>query len=598
MGLVLGVPVLLLVAVEGGLRLLGYGYPTAFCLRWGKEYVDNARFVCQFYSRTTYKTNLRPTPFALPIEKPAGEVRIVVLGESAAAGAPDPAYSFGRILERMLCHQFPHQPIEVISAAMRGVNSHIILPAARDCLCLKPDLFIVYMGNNEAVGLHAPGPHSGRFTPYPRILRGVQRLRSTRLGELMEPVLRNFNREGTASTNQDSAFFQQHRIAADDRRRAAVYENFRLNLQDICRLARRAGAGVVLSTVAGNLKDCPPFGSLHRDQLSDAEKDRWDSAYSAGISAEAARQFEAAVSHYSAAAALDDHFADLHFCLGRCHYEMGAFDKAREEYIQARDWDALQFRADSRLNESIRQQVDHPVRPGLLLVDAERVFNDSELSEHRIPGQRLFYDHVHPTFDGAYLLARTMLPPVIQALTNKIGQLPASPAPLLSREECAQTLAFTRVNEAQISAAVIRLTALPPFTSQLEHDERQAAAKQRLKQRFGDMSQHDFDLATATSQAAIRQTPDDWELPYNFARTLLLPAHDYARAIVQFEAARRLLPHAVAIRLELSNALNAAGRKDEALAELSQALALEPRAGEIREAIAAVRSQRPNTATP
>src|SRR6266498_469264 len=105
-GLALGIPAVLLALVEGGLRLAGFGYPAAFCLQPSgtADYVENRKFVWQFYSP---KTNLRPNPFVVAADKPADTLRVVVLGESAAAGTPDPAYSFGRILERMLRHEPP-----------------------------------------------------------------------------------------------------------------------------------------------------------------------------------------------------------------------------------------------------------------------------------------------------------------------------------------------------------------------------------------------------------------------------------------------------------------------------------------------------------
>jgi len=148
-------PVIILLLAEGVLRLCRFGYPTSFCLEQKSTAVltENDKFLFRFYSP---KTNLRPIPFAVAANKPPDTVRIVILGESAAAGTPDPAYSFGRILERMLQDQFPNKRVEVVNAAMRGVNSHILLPAAFDCVRLQPDLFIVYMGNNEAVGFTRP----------------------------------------------------------------------------------------------------------------------------------------------------------------------------------------------------------------------------------------------------------------------------------------------------------------------------------------------------------------------------------------------------------------------------------------------------------
>jgi tetratricopeptide (TPR) repeat protein len=586
LGLVVLTPVFLLTALEYGLRLAGWGYPTTFCLRQGSVYTDNQRYVCQFYSRETRKTNLRPIPFEVAVDKPAGTLRVVVLGESAAYGAPEPAYSFARILERMLRHHYPQRQIEVINAAMRGVNSHIILPTAKDCLCLHPDLFIVYMGNNEAIGLHAPGPHSGRFTPYRRILRLVQWIRSTRLGELMEPSLRSFNREGAASEVQDNAFFQEHRLSADDPRRKAVYDNFQANLADICRLAEQAKVKLVLATVADNLKDCPPFGALHRTTLSAADQARWESDFGQGVRAEAAGEVALARTNFVAAASLDDHFSELDYRIARCDFALGQFEQARQEYLLARDWDALQFRTDSRQNQIIRAQAASQPPSAVVFADVEKAFNDSNLADEHIPGERLFYDHVHFTFEGAYLVARTLLPGVIQALD--LGQ--PSDATVLTREEVAQSLAFTKINAGQIAAAMLRLTARPPFTSQMEHDQRQAAASQKLQSEFGNLSNSDFDGGTATFKSAIAKAPQDWQLPYLYARTLLVPGRKFEEAIAQFETAERLLPHSVPIRLELSRALQSAGKPQEAIAQLKEVLLLEPDSDEARMGLAVLQN--------
>jgi len=572
LGLAMGVPLLLLALAEGGLRLVGYGYPTDFLLR-DKDapvYIENYRFLWQFYSR---KTNLRPNPFAVAIQKPTGAVRIVVLGESAAAGTPEPAYNFGRILGRMLRHEFPQKQIDVINAAMPGINSHIILPVAEDCLRLQPDLFVVYTGNNEAVGLYAPGPRSGWLTPHLHLLRALQWVRATRLGQLMEPWLVHLQSEAAPAEAQDENFFLEHRVAADDPRRAAVYNNFRANLVDICRAARKANTPVALMTVPVNLRDCPPFGSLHRAGLSKADEAAWQAQYDAGTEAEALGQYTNAIRKYTAAAALDDHFAELHYRLARCHDAIGEFDKTREEFIRARDWDALQFRTDSRIDAIIRQTASEFAKDGVRLVDTERAFAESEPAEHQAPGSRLFHDHVHLNFDGDYLLARTLLPAVLDALKPSLGT--AANPEILSEEACAARLAFTRINAIQIANQMARTMAFPPFTGQLEHAQRQKATEQRIAQLAGSVSAADFDALTATYQAAMRQYPEDWQLPFLFGRLLLLKK-DFAGAIEQFSAAKRLLPHYVPIRTALTSALSGAGRRGDALRELEEARALEP----------------------
>ena len=582
------VPVVCLGVLEIGLRLAGYGYPTSFWLLQGggQTCVENDKFLWQFYSP---KTLLAPNPFCLAFAKPTNTVRIFLLGESAAAGTPDPAYGFGRILERMLSDQFPQRRIELINAAMRGVNSHIILPVARDCARLEPDLFIVYMGNNEVVGLHAPGPRSGGLTRHLRLLRALQWLRSSRLGQLLTALGASWGRPAVSEEGQDAAFFREHRLAADDPRREAVSRAFRANLMDVCEAAQQAGAKVVLATVAVNLKDCPPLGSLHRRDLAAPELARWEAACQAGDEAEAKGQFDSALAHYQAAAAVDDHYADLHFRLARTYAALERWDKAREHFNLARDWDALQFRADRRLNGIVIELAKSGRGQGCHLVDAAKALADGNLSEHQLPGEKLFYDHVHFTFDGDYLMARALLPAVGEALRKRLGP-PATNAPLLSRDECAARLGYTRLGEAMIAGAMARLTAQPPFTEQLDHAQRQLRVGQMLTNRFGDLRQQDIDRAKESCLRAIHQAPADWRLTFNLGR-LLYKARDYPGAIGQFRRASEQLPHYLPIRLALSSALAGAGRFDEALALLAEARRLDPRSDQIRVVMAQLRAR-------
>ena len=55
-------------------------------------------------------------PMTIAATKPAGTYRIVILGESAAAGFPDLAFHFGRHLQAMLQDRYPKARFEVINA--------------------------------------------------------------------------------------------------------------------------------------------------------------------------------------------------------------------------------------------------------------------------------------------------------------------------------------------------------------------------------------------------------------------------------------------------------------------------------------------------
>ena len=97
-----------------------------------------------------------PIP-AILAAKPAGKVRIFVLGGSAAMGTPDPSFNFGQILGVMLREQYPGVQFEVVNGAMTAINSYVVREIARDCAAREPDLFVVYMGNNEVIGPYGPG---------------------------------------------------------------------------------------------------------------------------------------------------------------------------------------------------------------------------------------------------------------------------------------------------------------------------------------------------------------------------------------------------------------------------------------------------------
>jgi tetratricopeptide (TPR) repeat protein len=405
------VPLSVLTPAEVLLRLFGYGHPTSFFVKMhdGRSYTANRYFGLQFFSK---ETSTYPHPFVLTARKAPGTIRIFILGESAALGTPAPQFGFGRILEVMLRPQYPERRFEVINAAMRGVDSNIILPIAKECAQHDPDLFLVYMGNNEAVGRYAPDPESTNLRSNLRWLRMEQRLKRTRLCQWLESMARKIAPQSEKKI-QDMEFFRKHRLAADDPRRESVYRNFRENLRDICRVTRASGARVIVSTVGANLKDFPPFASLHRADLTEAKTISWESASAQGTSVEGAGQFEAAIRSFLEASRMDDHFADLHFRLGRCYLASNQIKKAQEHYTLARDWDALPFRSDSRLNGIIRNTASGNKAEGISLVDAEQALEES--SESHIPGHPIFNDHVHFSFEGDYLMAKTFLPAVAAA---------------------------------------------------------------------------------------------------------------------------------------------------------------------------------------
>ena len=111
---------------------------------------------------------------------------------------------------------------------------------------------------------------------------------------------------------------------------------------------------MLLSTVGVNLKDSAPFTSAHRTDLADSERAAWEAAVKEGAALEESGQQAQALQRYLAAAAIDDRYAELQFRFGRVQWNLGDFAQARERFGLARDLDVLRFRADSRINDTIR----------------------------------------------------------------------------------------------------------------------------------------------------------------------------------------------------------------------------------------------------
>lgn len=557
LALMLVLPLLLLGAVEAVLRVFGCGYETGFLIRLGDRWVSNDCFGRRFFPKPLATS---PCAFQVPAAKPAGVYRIVILGESAAEGTPNASFNFGRFLEAMLRLQFPERRFEVLNAAMTAINSHAIRLIAQDCRRLQPDLVVLYMGNNEVVGPFGPGTIFGRWSSHRSLIRAGLWLRSLRVGQLAEHLVRL---RAPSAAWQGMGMFLERQVSADDPRLAAVYENFRANLRDICDVARSGGAQVIVTTVATNLADNPPFASAHRANLSGADKNRWEVLFKVGVTEQSAGRHSAALEAYRKAAQMDSGHAELSFRMADCHRSLGQLDAARALYTQARDFDTLRFRADSRINDIIRQEIVGRDHQGVRLADTEKAFEESERSQQRIPGDALFYEHVHLRPRGNFLLAKTV--------REQMRGLPTAAGPDLP--VCAALIALTELDEARMAATMMAMTARPPFINQSDHRERQARRSEQLERSRAALT-NAFDRARLAYERAINRSPDDWQLRDNFA-TLLMEHGAFASAATLWQEVLARMPagslFAAEMNLKLGEALGRLGRLDEAMAHFREA---------------------------
>jgi len=422
----------------------------------------------------------------------------------------------------MLREGYPSMKFEVVNTGSVAINSHVLLPIAQGLAKQRPDLFIIYSGNNEVVGPYGPGTaltSSGMSLP---VIRGSIFVRSTRMGQLLTKVGTE-KREWTGME-----MFLDKQVRATSPLMKYAYANFERNLRDTVEAARRSGARVIVSTVATNLKDCAPFGSLHREDLASRDLQSWTALVQQGSELESARSYDEAVKAYQAASKIDNQYAELEFRIAHAKWMLGDYAGAKENFLRARDLDTLRFRADSRINDINRAVATSS--SGAELVDAEKIFADAQESPNGIVGSELVYEHVHMTPLGNYLLARAMFLQVASKIALEAGR-PSRPGGVLSEAECEQLLAFTGHDRARITTEMLQRLQRPPFTNQINHSEQVL----RLTLKVEGPSESPDDTASQY-EWAIRKNPDDRVLHYNYG--LFLFEHNRDAAVSQLRMSR------------------------------------------------------------
>ncbi len=298
---------------------------------------------------------------------------------------------------------------------------------------------------------------------------------TTRFGQLLSRWL---NPALASSEWRGMAMFAEHRVNADDPRLESVYRNFETNLSEIVRLSQSAGAKTVVIVPPVNLTE-PPFAS-------------------------------------------PDGKANAAFQAGRLE--------------EARDLDALRFRADSRIQAIAR-------KAGI---------------EVRLEPEAL-YEHVHLRPEGNYSVALA----AARALQPAIAEWP-------SREQMFERLALTDWDRWRMESVIVSLLAQPPFTNQLGAAERLAKRRAVL-----DAMPRDGAKARESYRTQTAAHAGDYVLKMRFAE-FLREAGFAAESVEQYQELTSLLPGNKALLASLGAAWSDSGQQPEALHAFEAALFLDP----------------------
>ena len=543
------VPLVLLVGIELCLRLFGFGYSTDFFVQTeldGKpHWRENPKALWRFMPPSMAR---QPRPQMIPVEKADGVIRIFVLGESAALGDPEPSYSMGRILKALLQYHFPDQQFEVINTAITAINSHVILPMARELTGMKGDYWLVYMGNNEVLGPFGPGTVLGDQMPPQWLLNLSLKAKTTRLGQLLSG-LEGGSGTGSGKEWKGLRMFMEQTLKDSDPRMESVQRVFQRNLNALLEEAKQSGVRVALSTVPVNQADHAPFASSDPDGLTSEEAQLWEKSMMQAKQLLDSNLFVEALNALQQIEKLGESHAELQWLIGHCLSNLEQKEASLPYFKKALELDTLRFRADQGINHAIRESADVHKGDWTHLVDAEAAL--ASKSKKGLPGDDFFWDHVHMKFQGNYLVALLTADWIAKDLRARLNLEVKEPSQWLSVRDVAKFLGLSSWSDYQMTTQMLQRMNQAPFTQMVNHAQRMERLKVQLGEQSRGVQAASFEPQAAVYLGLVRMKRNDWVYQDQFAKFLESFGHK-KQAITTWREVLKLMPHYLIGRYQLA----------------------------------------------
>lgn len=428
-------PFLVLLVLEGALRLFGYGHDLAVFTQapHRKGYLMlNQHASKRYFANQRNATYGNAEPFAA--KKAPGTFRVFVLGESTTIGYPYMNNgSFHRWLQYRLSQTYPERDFELINLSLTAVNSYTVLDFGKAALDYEPDALLVYTGHNEYYGAMgvAATKGIGHSRMLARLLMDLRDLRLTQLiASVTDKVMALISGEKVdLRENLMKRMATGQQIAFGSEEYQAGLGQFRANMTELAESAGARGIPLLISNLVSNEKDLKPFISI-----ADKEGESADTHYQSGINL----------------------------------YQKADYKSAKNELILAKELDALRFRAPEALNTIIKD-ITH-THKGVTLVDTRDLFEQHSMG--RILGEETLLEHVHPNLQGYALLSEAFY----QTL-QKTGLLPA-PAREMTFEALKKQMPVTAVDSLKGEYEMMILKEGWPFNIPMPAEEKRAKTEE------------------------------------------------------------------------------------------------------------------------
>lgn len=358
--------ILILTAFEGALRSLNYGSDYALFIEDPNntsKLTFNPHVSTKYFSNNDTATS--GIPFSFQKEKDPDTFRIFILGASTGIGYPY-RYNggFHNWLEYGLQRSYPRQKFEIINLSLTAINSYTLLDFTKQLVDYEPDAVLIYAGHNEYYGaLGVASTNSIGKSPW--LVNTYIKLKTLRTTQLIANTVYSFNNKKLNETAANETLMKKmvkdQRIPFDSELYHEGIVQFETNLEDILELLNNNNIPTFLSTIVSNVKDVKPFIS---DSIGESVS------------------------------------ANAFFGKAQETYASNNFDASNKNFIKAKEFDMLRFRAPEKINtciESLSSKYSN-----IVLVNSYDAFVKE--SPHGIIGNELLLEHVHPNVKGYALL--------------------------------------------------------------------------------------------------------------------------------------------------------------------------------------------------
>lgn len=541
------IPVIILVLIEGVLRIADFGkdIPLFVTSDVNSAFIQpNPKIVHRYFHHPELAPKVAPDTFLFKREKTPSTKRIILMGGSSAAGFP-----YGRfgapsgLLQHQLKNLYPEQDIEVISVAMASINSYALRDFTDDIVALNPDAVLVYAGHNEFLGIMGVGSvFAGTGGHLANLI--YLKTRDFRLVQLLQSLLISAPEIDATMDGRTvmATVAKERNIALDSDLFNAGLGQFESNLRAVLATFGEYNIPVIIGNLVANEKHQPPFES------EPTSKDQ-------------------------------ERSADYHFNRGTALLAAGQPDEAKAAFSLARDLDLLRFRAPSHFNPIIAKLSEEH---GATLVDFEKLFRND--SQDGIIGSELMLEHLHPTARGYFLMAYGFLMALQQqgVLTKVITDV----------DQLWQQVPLNDVDHYLAAYKVGQLTADYPFQKSpqafvLGTPENQAqqfaqarfngedwlSQQQQLLTLFQQLQRPDLAANVAALLYDALQTNHQ---AANVAAQLYRQTNQLSLAQYYARKATDLEPRDVAYRLHRAQIYYLSGQRDRAIEQLNTVLTFEP----------------------